>query len=76
MIATWAFGFLLVGGLLGLAVGSAVTSGQSRVPGVQYVAQVVRDVSPPPPPKLAKRNSAEVIPSRAPEGRGDEASPS
>jgi hypothetical protein len=75
-IATWGFGYLLTGGLLGLAIGSAVQSGRSRVPGVQYVAQVITEVNPPVPPTEASQPAAEVIPAAAPEGRGDEPSPS
>jgi hypothetical protein len=74
-MAISAAGFLLTGGLLGLAVGTAVESGRSSMPGVQRVARVICHVDSVGPSAGPDRLTAEVIPSSTPEGRGDESIP-
>jgi hypothetical protein len=65
----------LTSGCLGLAVAHGLDTGQSRVPGVQGLVEVIQEVT------LAKRSgsvsdtAAEITPAAPPEGRGDEAAP-
>jgi hypothetical protein len=60
-----------IGGLLGLVLSRALRSGRSVVPGVQKLAAVIHDATPRRVLTLHEQ-PAEVIPSPAPEGRGDE----
>jgi hypothetical protein len=65
----------LIAGSLGLAIGGGLRSDRSRLPGVRRLRKVLHEESRPrgqaPPPAVP----AEVTPSLAPAGRGDETTP-
>jgi hypothetical protein len=65
----------LIGGALGLAVGFGLRKGKSLLPGVRQLAAVLNDARPPARTVRHSSATAEVTPSLAPVGRGDEAAP-
>lgn len=65
----------LIGGCLGLAVAHGVDTGQSRVPGMQGLVEIIQETTHSARGRTAPGTAAEVAPAAAPSGRGDEATP-
>jgi hypothetical protein len=66
----------MIAAVVGIAVALGLRTGRSRVPGVQSVVEAVNEVRARPQHGKRPAVSAELVPARAPEGRGDEPSPS
>lgn len=66
---------VVIGGLLGLAVGRGLQTGRSAVPGVQTLVEKMQRLDAPEPPRPHPVLPAEVTPAAMPAGRGDEAAP-
>jgi hypothetical protein len=65
----------LTGGCLGLAVAHGVDTGESRVPGMQSLVEIIQETTHAQRSRTASGIASEVAPSAAPAGRGDEAAP-
>jgi hypothetical protein len=66
---------VILGGVLGLALGMGLRRGKSKVPGVEALAAIIAEDKVPERAARPAQLPTEVSPSAAPGGRGDEAAP-